>query len=375
MIKYKYLDSTEFIDFWHRYYNLHKEEVYELYIHFPWCRSICKYCSFSCNTINKISDSFLKYYYEKMLDILKMMKDKLIDNDKMIFDSLFFGGGTASLWPEEMLKGLNEYLKDFPIKERVFEMHPLDLSYDKLDLYIDEMKMDIICIGIQSFNKESNDNQNRYTISPDELKKYVDYIKSKGVFVKVDMICMYNGDTDKEWDIFVNDLYIMKNYVNPSGIDIYPQYKSSKFFENAKRLREYLQDKNKYDMYIIDENSLSLDYDKIISYGDRPYTLYQNDYYVDQLTKSANLINGFNCIGLGGILNHVSNSYSNNKLFSIDSMFVPEEYEYIFYLSDNNIPLLNQYQNKKNNKYNKRIYTGNNTQIISFEEEFKDDKK
>ena len=127
-----------------------KKRINSLYIHIPFCKSICPYCDFTKIIKNeKFEDGYIS---ELLFDIEK------IKSKYKTFKTVYIGGGTPSCLSYDNLKTLLESLKPFinDNTEFTIEANPIDLTDDKLKL-MKENKINRISIGIQSFKKETLD--------------------------------------------------------------------------------------------------------------------------------------------------------------------------------------------------------------------------
>ena len=78
-----------------------------LYIHWPYCESKCPYCDFNSHLNEKVD---VKQWIKSYKNQLYGMKDQLIKknvNSKNL-SSVFFGGGTPSLMPLEIIESILE---------------------------------------------------------------------------------------------------------------------------------------------------------------------------------------------------------------------------------------------------------------------------
>ena len=75
-----------------------------LYCHLPWCIEKCPYCDFNSFKLSK-QDSMERYTDALCQDL--MSSSQLINNSPII--SIFFGGGTPSLFHQPQLREDNEY--------------------------------------------------------------------------------------------------------------------------------------------------------------------------------------------------------------------------------------------------------------------------
>lgn len=114
-----------------------------LYIHIPFCKSICSYCDFPkllCNS--KLEDK----YISKLVEEIKSLPIKEVK-------TIYIGGGTPSCLEYSLLLKLLTAIKDnLKVEsEYSFEANPESLSLNKC-LLLKEMGINRISIGVQSFN-------------------------------------------------------------------------------------------------------------------------------------------------------------------------------------------------------------------------------
>ena len=121
-----------------------------LYVHIPWCEKKCPYCDFNSHTP-------LKSIPEKDY-IASLFKD--IDEDKNLtsgrkIKTIFFGGGTPSLFSASSIEKIIEYVdKSFGIDsnaEITLESNPSSSEKEKFKNFL-KAGVNRISIGAQSFN-------------------------------------------------------------------------------------------------------------------------------------------------------------------------------------------------------------------------------
>ena len=111
------------------------------YIHIPFCRGKCKYCSFV--SFNK-PELMTGYVYSLLKEITENYKDEALN-------TLYFGGGTPSLLPVDLLSIL---IKKFTIAsdaEVTIEVNPDDCSLEFLKC-IRELGFNRLSMGSQTFD-------------------------------------------------------------------------------------------------------------------------------------------------------------------------------------------------------------------------------
>lgn len=124
------------------------------YIHIPFCKKKCKYCSFVSSVPEDSSGAYKdcvkphKDYIKTYLNALLKEIECFYKNGESI-DTLYFGGGTPSLAKTEDIKALIDSFKLAPDTEITVEVNPE--SADCLDkLY--NIGVNRLSIGVQSFN-------------------------------------------------------------------------------------------------------------------------------------------------------------------------------------------------------------------------------
>lgn len=125
-----------------------KNEQAGLYIHIPFCKSKCGYCSFySIKSLNLIPD-FTYALKKEMKFYSKLFKS---------FDTVYLGGGTPSLLSpqqlETILKTVDKFYRIDPHVEITMEVNPGDVSLE----YFRSLRflgINRLNIGIQSFDNK-----------------------------------------------------------------------------------------------------------------------------------------------------------------------------------------------------------------------------
>ena len=151
-----------------------------VYIHIPFCKSICSYCDF-CKFLHE------EVYASEYLNELSKEIDKYYDNDKI--RTLYIGGGTPSVLSLNNLKKLFEITKKFDtslLEEFTFEMNIDDITEEKL-LLLKTNNVNRISIGIQSFNEINLKYLNRKH-TKNEIIKNINLAKNYFTNINVDLM-------------------------------------------------------------------------------------------------------------------------------------------------------------------------------------------
>ena len=120
-----------------------------LYVHIPFCRSICNFCPY-CKVI--YSKETCGQYIDSLLEEIHMVGDQI--QGKKETTSLYFGGGTPALALERLQEIIDALNQHFIITEGIgLELHPEDINVDTLTA-LKKAGVTKISIGIQSFQKK-----------------------------------------------------------------------------------------------------------------------------------------------------------------------------------------------------------------------------
>ena len=91
-----------------------KERDVSLYIHIPFCPSVCDYCSFSAGTIDAHRDHIVPYL-DALREELRFAADLMRGQ---MLRTVYIGGGTPTALPEESFETLLSMVKDlFPVHD------------------------------------------------------------------------------------------------------------------------------------------------------------------------------------------------------------------------------------------------------------------
>jgi len=196
-----------------------------VYIHIPFCKSICTYCDF-CKVL---------YNKEWVVEYLKKLKDEIKDRYMgETIKTIYIGGGTPSalsLKEIEYLLTLTKLLDISELEEFTFECNIEDINEELLEL-LSKFKVNRLSIGIESFNEENLILMNRKTDYKDTLKK-MDLIRSKGFNnVNLDLIYALPGE---KMGILKNDIKKILS-LKPEHISTYSLMIEDNTFLNYKKV-------------------------------------------------------------------------------------------------------------------------------------------
>lgn len=233
-----------------------KDKKHTIYIHIPFCKTLCKYCTF-IKVIKE--DSLVEAYLEALKKEIKYYAQKEIVKT-MTFSAIFFGGGTPTILSIEQLSELIQLLHDsFNIaKDCEFTMEGSLSTFtpEKLKaLY--NFGVNRISMGVQTFNEPIGQYLNlpqKQNIAP----RVIENAYNTGIHsINIDL--MYDLP-NQNFDIWEKDLnYAMKTQIN--HISLFAMYVSreSAIYKTTSRadMEIILDGERDYKYYTIAEQILS----------------------------------------------------------------------------------------------------------------------
>ena len=128
-----------------------KKEGISLYVHLPFCESLCTYCG--CNTRITKNHSVEIPYIQAVLKEWQLYKQMM--GDVPVIRELHLGGGTPTFFSAENLKilisGLLQWVNIHPRAEFSFEAHPGNTTPEHLQTLYD-LGFRRLSLGIQDFD-------------------------------------------------------------------------------------------------------------------------------------------------------------------------------------------------------------------------------
>ncbi len=219
-----------------------------IYIHIPFCSTICTYCDFCKMYYNK-------KYIDNYLESLKKEIEERYQGEKV--KTIFIGGGTpTSLCEEELIK-LLEITKIFNTPEEIeftIESNIESLTEEKLKI-MQKYGVNRLSIGLQSFNDKiikilgRNHTKKDIYKKLNLVKKYFDNINIDLIYAVTEDINIVKKDMEEflkldiphisTYSLIIEDKTILKinNYQN---IDEDVDYKMYKYIEDTLENNEYI---------------------------------------------------------------------------------------------------------------------------------------
>ncbi len=274
------------------------KDDYLLYMHIPFCETLCPYCSFHRY---EYQENIADKYFDALHQGLKMYKAHGYD-----FSGMYIGGGTPTISIDRLIETIGLAKNLFKIKEISVETNPNHLTAEKMDRLVGA-GINRLSVGVQTFDDKILKHIGRYEKygSGEEIKEKVRSAVGRFDTLNVDLI--FNIPLQTE-DHLKKDLDIIEELL-PEQVTFYPlmaatsvenalknsvgrvDYKKEKkfYFTILDRMREtytgstawcFSRKKSMIDEYIIS-------YDKYVGAGSGAFgyfndSIYSNSFSIDE---------------------------------------------------------------------------------------------
>lgn len=319
-------------------------DIMSIYIHIPFCTSICSYCDF-CKII------YNEKYISNYLDMLeKEIKERYKDES---VKTIFIGGGTPTSLSYDELKRLFDIINIFNKEDEIeftIESNIESISEDKLKL-MKEYGVNRISIGVESFDDDTLkllgrrhnkiDTFNRIEL----VKKYFDNINIDLIYAAYNDINILKKDIDyflslniphiSTYSLIIEDNTVLK-IKGMNNIDEDIDYEMYKYIENTL-------ERNHYNHYEISNYAKE-------GYESKHNLVYWNneEYYGFGLS-STSYINNIRRVNTKNLSKYLNGEFINNE--EVEDINTRMENEIMLGLRKfNGIDI-----NKFKDKYNKEI--------------------
>lgn len=181
-----------------------------LYIHIPFCHTLCPYCSFHKFPFDQ--PSALRYFE------LLHQEMRMVHALGYRFDSIYFGGGTTTILPRELAATIDLAKTLFEIREVSCESDPQHI----VDLENEYLwgKIDRLSIGIQSFDDDTLKQIGRFQKFGSADEQYAKVARAIPLFpiVNVDMIYNYPHQNEEALHREIDRILLLR----PPQVTFYP---------------------------------------------------------------------------------------------------------------------------------------------------------
>ena len=217
--------------------------VSSLYIHIPFCQSICNYCDFP-----KLQ--YFRIFAEKYLVVLEKEIQETVKNKNL--KTIYVGGGTPTALEDDLFERLLKIIKPYSnhVIEYTFEANPESLNERKIKLMKD-YGVNRISLGVESTDDKILKSLNRKHTFKD-VKKAVELARRNEIDnINVDLILGLPNVTKSllEKDL-ENILSLKPSHISTYSLTIHPHTKF--FIDNVKEP----DDDFAYELYALVDSKL-----------------------------------------------------------------------------------------------------------------------
>lgn len=173
------------------------------YVHIPFCDVRCGYCDFNTYTSNEIGDIRRSDFHQTLIEEIHLASDSLKASGvtKKPFSTIFFGGGTPSLFTPEQFRQILDALKQnfglTPDVEITIEANPDNVT----EFFMQQLAalgVTRISMGVQSFDPLVLKSLDR-SHNPDQVAPAAAAVKAAGMQLSLDLIYGASGESLQSW--------------------------------------------------------------------------------------------------------------------------------------------------------------------------------
>lgn len=317
-----------------------------VYIHVPFCSSICSYCDF-CKVL--YNQEFVNKY---LVSLEKEINEKYKGEE---INTLYIGGGTPSALSLDELGKLFNIFKIFKLNntyEFTVEMNLSDISREKLEFFKSK-KVNRLSIGVQSVNPRFFDFLNRKSDKKVVIDK-INLVKEYFDNFNIDLMYAFPNETLEE---VLDDLSFIIS-LNPTHISIYSLIIEPHTIINYKKIKpidEEVESEMYYNIIEVLKKNNYIHYE-ISNFSKRGYesihnlTYWNNERYYGFGPGASGYINNIRYTNTRNLTKYFNREYIQEE--SMISNNIDMENELIFGLRK--VKGINK--NTFYNKFNRNIY-------------------
>ena len=165
---------------------LGKGEGISLYVHIPFCRSLCPFCCFNRYLFQE--DLARRYFTDLKREL------ELYIQRGFKFSDIYFGGGTPTVLMDELGGFIKVLREKFPVKVISLETTPRELTKENIEL-LKAAGINRLSVGVQSFDEQVLKTMGRVNGLVEEVKSRL--LAAEGQFdtLNVDFVFNFPGQT------------------------------------------------------------------------------------------------------------------------------------------------------------------------------------
>ncbi len=177
-------------------------DVASLYIHWPFCPYKCHFCPFVALASH---DEYMEQYHAALTKEIRLYGEYA---QKRPIETIFFGGGTPSTYPSDLLLDtfgiLNSTFELAENCEITLEVNPGTVTPEKIEAWT-KAGITRLSIGVQSLNNQVLTSLNRHQKAADVLE-LIDAAAPRFEVLSIDLILGLPGISQQEWEELIQQV-------------------------------------------------------------------------------------------------------------------------------------------------------------------------
>ena len=216
-------------------------DSFALYIHYPWCKSLCNYCDY--NRFSAVDSTTVDHYFLAVTKDLKLEAPNYLEKE---ISSIYLGGGTPSKITLDHLSKLFEHIfKEFFVSDKceiTIEVNPEDAQLEYL-FGLKALGFNRISLGGQSFNNSTLRSLGRIH----RKRHIINAIKNirRAEFTNLNVDLLLDISCSASLKIAYNDVKVLTSF-NPEHISLYEIAKSEILYVTEKQYQRERLSAEKY---------------------------------------------------------------------------------------------------------------------------------
>jgi coproporphyrinogen III oxidase-like Fe-S oxidoreductase len=188
-----------------------------VYIHVPFCKSICSFCNY--DRLQPSSPELLKTWLARVLRSVEVIAPVL---RPLTFHALYIGGGTPSVLPARLLRQLLETLDGalswHPLASRKLEFDPAVMNRERLEV-LAAHGFSQLSFGIETLDPEINARHNRGRQGLEVIERSFNDLQAVGISdVACDFLLGLEGTTPEG---MLEEMETVLHRFRPNWLDIF----------------------------------------------------------------------------------------------------------------------------------------------------------
>lgn len=245
---------------------------YLLYLHVPFCESLCPFCSFHRV---QFKAGRAKPYFDALRTEIRRYAELGFD-----FSEVYVGGGTPTVLPHELAATLRLVRERFPVRDISVETNPNHLTAEVVDS-LQATGVTRLSVGVQSFDDRLLKRMGRYQAYGSAEQTAANLVNVRDAFRTLNVDLIFNLP-DQTADSFARDLRILRDEVCATQVSFYPLMATELTRERMRREMGVAGSDHEHEFYRMIPNGLGPEYHADSAWCFSRGTGMVDEYVVDQ---------------------------------------------------------------------------------------------